>query len=1181
MNTLPRRLRPVAPGLFRHLMKPFVTCRSALLAAFLSPLGATAFTYVTPDELHLWADLDGDTRADAIIVDRVTGSFRAGYQTVAGEYKWAAARASGVQQVTGASGGKILDLAKQQLLVTAVEANAVHILNAENLTTNPPPVATYPTLIGPSEVVAVDIASAGNTPHDDLVIVSTETSPAIPAGVERRRNNAGTFSGLGSQAQPALLEQLQVVRLAAAGPDLVGGILRDPVKDTFRIWAPTSFPSGFVTEVTVPPSQTHLFGRFNAHDRHHFLFFQPGKSDFLSVPVNLTPSNTLALGTSLSFDLGVPIGHLLPVHTAVNRLLAVFADGKTAKVYRFDGNVAPVELEHFDAPVGESFVGVLPAPDGSFLLYSGTPGLGASANFHRFAPDAAGLQFSKTASGALPGVNAFGTTANVFLFAGEPFVANPPVLVRTLNAADWSSSPNLAGADVLVQAERLGTSAAGLDNPAARNLGPKPAGVTHALPNQYAPPISVASFQPAAGDAVVDIAITPPPGPQAGAITVTLTALNPPATVAWRTSPSQAWSSSLNVAQIPLFQNSNLEFFGTAGGRKSRIRSAGFTFPDPPATQDSDGDGVPDFVELAKGLNPNGGADSDGDGYTDKDELLGGTNPLDVNLPPTNAPIAKLEENAAFHLIASPRPFDGATSAEVSPQNDQPVHLHTLTGSFLDTEATLNVAGALFNPAARFLDAPADTTRQLLSVATDSHLDIQSGGPDIAVGREILALVPVPELNPPAVNFTPGPGPLEGQADAWIAAAQAALNSLTKPTVKVRFGPYETLAALLLERKLESILIGRGYPFPPTNRLTLFSFRPGDVTRQELTEGQLGELEFFGPLGEPAWNLVSMHASISNQLQAGVSVNLRELANDIYRISSLSNNAAPGQYPLPVDALRGFFDTGTLHSNYLAASSLNAAQLTQASNRVNGILIGLTPRPTNSFDLEVIANSFQEGVTTLKVVGSATLKNLFVARGVPFKFPDSFQLLTGSRVRALAFTDFTDPAPGDDLQVLSAELIAIPAPTLADTDGDLLPDDWECLFLGGLGDDSMGDLDGDGKSNLQEYLDGTDAKDGSSGAPLAVNLAPPVITLEDLGNGQLKLVWEFPAGYAGFFQFLVQTTTELEGGFSNETLTPTYLGNGKYELNLVGDGSVKFFILQQLKPAGGTTSLLSRPRHRY
>jgi hypothetical protein len=46
---------------------------------------------------------------------------------------------------------------------------------------------------------------------------------------------------------------------------------------------------------------------------------------------------------------------------------------------------------------------------------------------------------------------------------------------------------------------------------------------------------------------------------------------------------------------------------------------------------DSNGDGIPDYVAIARGLDPNGSRDSDGDGYSDLEELIHGTDPKDAS----------------------------------------------------------------------------------------------------------------------------------------------------------------------------------------------------------------------------------------------------------------------------------------------------------------------------------------------------------------------------------------------------------------------------------------------------------------------------------------------------------------------------------------------------------------------
>ena len=61
--------------------------------------------------------------------------------------------------------------------------------------------------------------------------------------------------------------------------------------------------------------------------------------------------------------------------------------------------------------------------------------------------------------------------------------------------------------------------------------------------------------------------------------------------------------------------------------------------------------------------------------------------------------------------------------------------------------------------------------------------------------------------------------------------------------------------------------------------------------------------------------------------------------------------------------------------------------------------------------------------------------------------------------------------------------------SMVDTDGDGLPDDWEMEHFGTLDRDGTGDFDGDGISDLDEYLNGTDP--ASSNAPTAPQIFSP------------------------------------------------------------------------------------------
>lgn len=1118
-----------------------------------------AFTYETPGELHLAADLDGDGREDVVIVDRETGSFRVGYQLVVGVHTFSQARASGVPEATTATAGRMLSLTRDTLVVSSPWANRVNLLDVPLAATVAVPTSVYPAGIGPAEALAIDVGGAGNTAHADLVTISSENGPPNAYRRSVQRWDGAAAASLENLALGGEFLGLNAVKLKNGGLSYLAVLERAGSDYTLRVGSMATGTNVPVASATGFRSR-FVFGRFGAPTLHHFLSYAPGGSNLVVRAVTETIPNQFGFAASASYPLGKAIAEVVVLESApANRLLVVYGGRTEAGIYNFTGAAAPVLAQTLSAPAGTSFTGALPLSNGEVHLLAGTPGPGRSSQFLQYRQD--GANYVLKASGALPAPNPLGTPANVFLFANEPFVSASPNLVRSLNAADWVSGVNLSGADVSVTAERMGTSAQGLRNPTARTLGAKPAAANFALINQFAASISVASFLPAIGDEGGDASITPPAGPQLRAIQVTVATPSALVPVSYRTSPGAAWSTAIGSATFALFQNSTVEFFADPIGQaRSRIHRATYTFPDPPAEQDSDGDGVPDFVELAKGLNPNGGNDSDGDGFTDKNELFVGTDPRSTN----SVPVSKLDEQTSFDLVSTPRAWDGPANAEAALRLGQEVALHDLAGSLLARRSTVNLVSPLGSPGVAFRDAPANVSLGLLALSTDSHFQISSAGTDPAVGRELLSLLPVPAVSRGEFVFTPGPGDLLLQADAWINGAKAALGSAATPRVLSRFGPIETLGALLLERKVHEIFVARGKPgLAESNAVTLFPHRPGDVLRTSLKASDVASLREFGPGGLPAWNLPDLHRAISNTIPGSASLTLRQLALDFYRISSLSNNATPGRYPLPVDALRQFIATGVVHSNYAAVTSVSPADQNTARAAALALLAGLKPRPVVTLDLVVTPSTFEGDCTVLTTVPGGQARNLFTAPGVPFKFPESFEIVDGAMIRVRAFSDLEEDCPGADLEVITANLLSVPPVPLADLDGDLLPDAWECVFLGGDGDPN-GDLDGDGISNKQEYLDGTDPGDNLYKALAQVDLSPPLININLLGGGIQKISWMFPAGYANRFEFELLETDVLGEGFAKSGVPPTRLPGGEFELNLpTGDEGNRFYIITQ------------------
>ena len=95
---------------------------------------------------------------------------------------------------------------------------------------------------------------------------------------------------------------------------------------------------------------------------------------------------------------------------------------------------------------------------------------------------------------------------------------------------------------------------------------------------------------------------------------------------------------------------------------------------------------------------------------------------------------------------------------------------------------------------------------------------------------------------------------------------------------------------------------------------------------------------------------------------------------------------------------------------------------------------------------------------------------------------------------------------GDGLNLQAGRLVNVTVTGVADTDGDGLPDNWETQ--NGLSptnsvgiNGASGDPDGDGFTNIQEFLAGTDPNDDNS-----------LLRITQLGNGGRRITWQSVPG---------------------------------------------------------------------
>lgn len=1153
--------RTPARGWFNH--KPTVNHKWLLSLATAFTFGAqAAFVYDNPFELQSGGDFDGDGRSDLLIVDKVTGNCRVAYQLSPGHYTWTPARASGIASATGLGIGKLDSLTFDSLAVTGPDANRLVILDASNTVSASLPVSVFIPSLGPNLVGVLDIGGGGNTAHDDLYVASIYNGAVSNRETLVRNDGTTNRTVLADnplayereRANPVLIHTNRYPRLALF--DRNAGANFD-VLEILDLSGGTAVSVASVATSRTPQPYEYVTGQFISTNPYtQFLLYPPGGWYFYEYQVIEPTSGNYALAytNTITFTNFVDRIFALP-GTNGTKLLVLYSNDTTAAVFNFDGVNPPMPVQTFNADAGQHFTGAGVLANSGFMAYSAPLGINTSASFRQW--DWTGAGYSNSASGSLPRISPFSASGNVMQFRFEPFVTNNPILLRLNNAGDWTEQPGFSGGNISVKTETFLSATQGLANPTPVTVGPAHPLAQFGLANQFSNMISLFSFTPPAGDQVSDVTISPPAGVYAKAFKLQFAAASAGDKIFFRIG-SGGWNLWSNGVTAWVFSNTVVQYYGqptNSGNAKSLVKSAAYTFTTPVSTQDSDGDGVPDFVELAYGLNPTGGRDSDGDGYSDLEELIRGTSPTNAASAPTNYP--HLDDQAVFNLRVTPQPWDGFSNAPTLAATGAVLYAYDLQGSLL-SEGTLSN----FYPAVALSNITIVAEDPLIAEASDLHYNIVTTNVDTKVGREMIGLVPVPALQFPAINYTFGSagGVLSNEAAAWVLAASNALVNLPHATLTNRLTVASTLESLLFERSVAQLLGARSNVW--WTNLTLFPFRPADAGRVNPSQDTLLALE-TATTNQPGHRLQTIFATISNLVENSAApdiASLRAVAQDIYRTSSLLNNSHPATFVSPVDEIRYFLWHGTEDTNYLAWAT-TVGQFAAASNGAVEILAALIPRPTTNVLLVVRADTLSADCRPLDVYGGGGTFALVDSRGLPFAFPGNFQMLPGTLVAVSGYTDVGNaPCGWPAIEVTAAMLNSVPIASDADNDGNLLIDSWEKRFFGRTGLDPFGDADGDGYQNLQEMLDGSDPND-SYGRPAGppVVFTPPVLAFQSAG-GQVELHFLWPAAYIGRFNFGVRHTADLTQPFTDLPVSaPVQVAGDEFKITFTAPGTPQHY----------------------
>ena len=1122
----------------------------ALAGSLLGCLGAS-FVYENASELQSDGDFNGDGLRDQLIVDKATGSYRIGYQLSPDVYTWSSARASGIANATGLGIGKLDSLGFDSIALTGPDANRVNILDATNTALTIQPSSVFIPSLGPNMAVVMDIGGVGNTAYDDLCVASLYNGVSPYRGTLLR--NDGTtnrillsdlsISYLRERANPVLFHTNRYPRLALFQRNV--GVY--DYLSFFDLSSGAASNLYNITTLTTPNPFEYVTGQFTSTNPYtQFLLYPPGGYYFFVYQVTEPSSNNYAIVYTNGYTFTNYIDRIFALPGATSTKLLVFdTNGVSAVVYNFDGRSAPIAGQSFTASPGEHFTGAGVLGANGFTAYSAPLGQNTSAKFRQW--NWTGSTYTNSAAGDLPKISAYSASGNVMQFRNEPFVTNNPVLLRLSSAGDWASSLAFSAlpGNISVKTETFLTATQGLVNPTLTVLGAAHPLAAFGLANQYSNMISLFSFTPPAGDKISDVTISPLPGIYPTSVKLQFAAANSSDLIFFRVG-SGAWTTWSNGLSAPVFTNTTVQYYGqpTNGVAKSAVKSAAYAFTQGPASLDSKGDGIPDYVKIALGLPLTGSRDSDGDGYSDLEELIRGTNPLSTNSVPTNYP--HLDDQAAFDVNVTPHPWDGFSNVVTLCTTGAVMHAFDCQGTLLGA----GTADSNHWPVAPITNISIVAEARLISIATDPHYYILTTNADKKVGREMLGLTAVPAPRFPAVPYAYGGGNITNEALGWVLAASNTFRALPRATLALPLNNNSTLKSLLFELRIAQMLGARSNTW--WTNLTLFPSRVADVSRTNPPQSLLLSLE-TATNNQPGYKLQTTFGVISNQVETSTNpavASLRAVVQDIYRIDSLLNNTNPSRFVLPVDEIRHFLWQGTLDSNYLAWAS-TSNQFAAATAGASAILAAVSGRTTTNVFLAVRADTVTASCRILDRVGGGATFALQDAGGLPFSFPNNFQLLPGTVIQISGYTDVTNSGCAcPAIEVTSALLNSVPIATDTDATGNLLIDSWEKRFFGATGlVDPFGDADGDGYKNIQEMLDGTDPLDPNGHSASIANFAPPALNLVPNGS-QVELHFLWPANYIGRFKFGVRHTPDLSVPFADLAVSdPVQVLNDEHKIS--------------------------------
>ena len=1127
------------------------------------------------------------------LVDKASGSIRLIRVNASNVVTLSQPKHSSLPNVTGVTSG-LNSGGNERIILSSPTANRAALFDTSTFISTP----LLLSQVGPQFPAIVKKAPAG---PKDLILAHTFNSITDPF-LTLHRDPPGTFNLLDDTSGSESVSAMLPFYTSGAAARYVAGVVNDGatnrlfygginVADTIEYFTSNLIPVGTLLASNVRRSDNLLM----------LVGYVPGSANLSIIPVNAPP----ALGAPITRTLPFTAGSVAPAPPGIGSagILVTSADGSKAAHYSITPANTLSLVQSFASSGSDLIHGLVPVPGRGIIQLTGLAG-SPSTGYMFSVWNGTSSSWALKTQGALPPLtDPTPEFATLFWYSAEPLVDPTAQLIKLEIAPDWTSKSAAVPIPANIFTETYLSPSAGLAVPTTSVPTP-PAGAAHLVTNQFLDSISLASLDNNLSLTLPPLSVSPASGSYTQAVFLTAATDDDLYEIYFRNGASgYAWQ--LYSSPRTISYSSTWQFYAKnkTSGINGPITSRSFTFDTAAITTfDSDHDGVPDFVETANGLNPLAGADTDADGYSDLDELLNGSNPNDQNSTPASS--TSPFNGEGFLILAQAfnttpdEASDGDPASPADLTDGTVINLSGLTSNFLaaDPIEPLSTPVSLTGDLAATLEIGTPIpVREWLTLSSPQYFDIDGAAPQVRSGREIYKIIQRPVQSPPTITSALTGLDEKGDAAAWIAAAKAAYGSYEQVSTITPLAPTDTAVAVLGEAILYDALLALdasqqmalGVPQtipadagPPATleipgyvQFTLYGKRDGDASRTALTREMLDALIADGLSLEKLLTDININVSISSNL-----LTLTNAIYDFHVAHSEPTAALPGDVipllSLPLDILRGVARGEALPSDYVGVVS--KAVLIAAKSEMAAVLTLRTGayRPTATWTVTVSAPVIP-GEEYAYIHGNSKPVALYEADGDLISLDQGLGLALGTRFSVTGYTDAVGPAGHIAMELLSINVLFVPAASDSDADGNLLADDWEKFFFGGTGVVNPYDIHPvNGYSYIQLYIIGHDPRADCNeipAVPIAV-LAPDQMTIIKLPSGNYALNFTFPDTYFSSFEFDVEISTTLMNFEPLTTGDPVRIGVDTYHINLGSDassGSENFFRIRMFLPEVG------------